>query len=117
MRPAHRGRDVDNVSAAPQPIPPIAAHRAAQLTDAVARVDVLPCSISVPMRLLELKRNPNSTMAQYASALTFDPALVAKVLGLVNSAAFKPAKPITRVSQALVMIGLKNLLPLAFGAA
>jgi diguanylate cyclase (GGDEF)-like protein len=105
------------VSAAQQPIPPIATHRAAQLREAVSKVDVLPCTISVPMRLLELKRNPNSTMAQYASALTFDPSLVAKVLGLVNSAAFKPVKPITRVSQALVMIGLKNLLPLAFGAA
>ena len=69
------------------------------------------------MRLLELQRDPTATMDKFAEAVSCDPSLVAKILGLVNSAAFHPVKPITRVSHALVMIGLKNLLPLVFGAS
>jgi diguanylate cyclase (GGDEF)-like protein len=95
----------------------MAVHRGEQLAAAVSEIALLPSTLAVPMRLLELQRNPAATMEQFAGVLSFDPALVARILGLVNSAAFKPAKPITRVSQALVMIGMKNLLPLVFGAS
>jgi diguanylate cyclase (GGDEF)-like protein len=56
-------------------------------------------------------------MEQFGEAISADPSLVSKIMGLVNSAAFKPAKPVTRLSRALVMIGLKNLLPLVFGVS
>src|SRR5262249_45160704 len=51
----------------------------------------------------------------FAEAISADPSLSAKLLALANSAAFSPAKPVTRISQAVSMIGLKNLLPLVFG--
>jgi HD-like signal output (HDOD) protein len=100
-----------------RPIPPIAAHRREQLLAAISQIAMLPSTLAVPMRLLELQRDKTTTMDKFAAAVSCDPSLVAKILGLVNSAAFKPAKPIARVSQALVMIGLKNLLPLVFGAS
>jgi len=56
-------------------------------------------------------------MEQYGEAISADASLVSKIMGLVNSAAFKPAQPITKLSRALVMIGLKNLLPLVFGVS
>jgi diguanylate cyclase (GGDEF)-like protein len=56
-------------------------------------------------------------MEQFGEAISADASLVSKIMGLVNSAAFKPARPVTRLSQALVMIGLKNLLPLVFGVS
>lgn len=103
--------------AARRTITPIAAHRREQLLASVSQIALLPSTLGVPMRLLELQRDQTATMDKFADAVSCDPSLVAKILGLVNSAAFKPAKPITRISQALVMIGLKNLLPLVFGAS
>ena len=70
-----------------------------------------------PMKVLQLHRKGNATMDQYAEAICADASLVSKIMGLVNSAAFRPAQPITKLSHALVMIGLKNLLPLVFGVS
>lgn len=103
--------------AAAKTIPPIAAHRREQLLASLSQIALMPSTLAVPMKLLELQRDKTTTMDKFAAAVSCDPSLVAKILGLVNSAAFKPAKPITKVSQALVMIGLKNLLPLVFGAS
>jgi diguanylate cyclase (GGDEF)-like protein len=80
-------------------------------------VALLPSTLVVPMRVLVLHRRDNVEMSQYAEVIGADPSLVAKILGLVNSAAFKPAQPITKLTQALVMIGLRNLLPLVFGVS
>jgi diguanylate cyclase (GGDEF)-like protein len=67
------------------------------------------------MRVLQLHRKPNAPAQEFADAISADAALAAKVLALVNSAAFKPAARVTKVTQAVSMIGLKNLLPLVFG--
>ncbi|MDB5298752.1 MAG: hypothetical protein JWO87_415 [Phycisphaerales bacterium] len=67
------------------------------------------------MKVLELKRSLSAGVAEFAEVISTDPALTAKVLALANSAAFSPQSPVTRLSVAIGMIGLRNLLPLVFG--
>jgi diguanylate cyclase (GGDEF)-like protein len=101
--------------------PPPASHRAqqrrGQLFELAGNVSLLPSTLVAPMKVLQLHRGGNATMVQFGEAIAADPSLVSKIMGLVNSAAFKPANPITKLSHALVMIGLKNLLPLVFGVS
>ncbi len=91
--------------------------RREQLFELAESVALLPSTLVAPMKVLQLHRRGDANMEQYGEAICADASLVSKIMGLVNSAAFKPAQPITKLSRALVMIGLKNLLPLVFGVS
>lgn len=93
----------------------LADRRRRQLSDAVAELRVLPTTVAVPMRILQLQHDPKSSLADFGAALSADPSLTSKVLGLANSAACAPGRTITKVSEAVTLIGLKNLLSLVFG--
>ena len=93
----------------------LADRRRRQLSDAVADLRLLPTTVSVPMKILQLQRDPNAGVADFGRALSADPSLTTKVLGLANSAACAPTRPITKISEAISRIGLKNLLSLVFG--
>jgi diguanylate cyclase (GGDEF)-like protein len=80
-------------------------------------VALLPATLVVPMRVLQLHRRDAGELEEYGDVLSADPSMVAKVLGLVNSPAFAPAMPVTKLSAALEMIGLQNLLPMLFGVS
>jgi diguanylate cyclase (GGDEF)-like protein len=67
------------------------------------------------MKILQLQRSNTAKLADFGMALSADPSLTSKVLALANSAACAPPKPITKVSEAITRIGLKNLLSLVFG--
>ena len=96
---------------------PLTVRRRKSVDDIVESLRILPTSVTVPMRVLQLQRSETSSVKDYADALMTDPALAAKVLAMVNSAAFHPTQPITRVSDAVNMIGMKNLLSLVFGSS
>lgn len=93
----------------------LADRRRKQLLDAVAELRLLPTTVSVPMKILQLQRNPNTHLSEYCAALVTDPSLTSKVLALANSAALAPGRTITKVSEAIARIGVKNLLSLVFG--
>jgi diguanylate cyclase (GGDEF)-like protein len=93
----------------------LADRRRKQLSDAIAELRLLPTTVSVPMRILQLQRDPAAGLADFANALLADPSLTTKVLALANSAACAPARPVTKVTEAVARIGLKNLLSLVFG--
>jgi diguanylate cyclase (GGDEF)-like protein len=77
---------------------------------------VMPTAIHVPARIMQLYRSPNSPpLEKFAEVLVADAALSVKVLELANSAWFCPTRTVTKVSDALRMIGLSNVLPLLFG--
>jgi diguanylate cyclase (GGDEF)-like protein len=101
----------------PTPIPHRSQQRREQLFGLAGALSLLPSTLVAPMKVLQLHRRGNATMEQFGEAICADPSLVSKIMGLVNSAAFKPVHPITKPSHALVMIGLKNLLPLVFGVS
>ena len=93
----------------------LADRRRKQLSDAVAELRLLPTTVSVPMKILQLQRDPAATVADFGTALLADPSLTTKVLALANSASCAPARPVTKITEAITRIGLKNLLALVFG--
>ena len=52
-----------------------------------------------------------------AAALQWDPRLAAKVLSIANSALYAPPKPIDRLDEAIVLIGLRELRSVILAAA
>ncbi len=78
---------------------------------------VMPTTASIPLRILELQRVPTANNAHYAEALKADPSLCTRLLAFANSAWFHPTKPITRVSDAIAMIGLKKTVSLVLATA
>jgi diguanylate cyclase (GGDEF)-like protein len=94
--------------------PKVADQRRKQLEVVLDGLNLLPTSMVVPMEGLRLQRITSTNLSDYAAAIGKDAGLTARVIGLVNSAAFAPVSPITRLSQAVPLIGLKNLMPLIF---
>lgn len=105
------------MDAKPVRVSPLVESRRRTLEALAAGVKLLPSAFAVPLRVLELKRKPNTSIAEIAQAISVEPTLSARVLSLANSAAFAPPVPITRVTIAAAMIGLNNLLPLIFGVS
>ncbi|HWP39816.1 MAG TPA: HDOD domain-containing protein [Tepidisphaeraceae bacterium] len=94
----------------------LARARQDQVMALIQALPVMPTAVNVPVRIMQLYRDPNSPpIERFAEVLVADAALSAKVLELANSAFFCPSKPITRVSDALRRIGLSNMLPLLLG--
>ena len=83
----------------------------------LGQLTVLPTSMHVPMRILQLHKSPNSDIKHFAEAISADASLAVKVLSLANSSWFSPRKPVVKVRDAISMIGLNNLLPLLFGVS
>jgi len=85
-------------------------------------VDKVTDLLSLPdaaMRLNELLADPDAANAEIAEVVTMDPALAARVLRAVNSAAFGLQRHVDTISKAIVMIGTSELhsLVLATSAA
>lgn len=79
-------------------------------------ITVLPSAVHVPLRIMQLYRSRSSPgIDKFAEVIVADAALSGKVLQLANSAWFSRTRTITKISDALRMIGLNNLLPLLFG--
>jgi HD-like signal output (HDOD) protein len=53
--------------------------------------------------------NPATTANQIAEIILKEPSLGMRILSLVNSAFYKPTKPITTISQAIIQIGMKPI--------
>lgn len=87
-----------------------------KLRKLVESIDVLPSTARVPMRILELHRCKTSTLQQYGEALMSDASLSSRILSLANSAwAGQGNKAVTKISDAIRLIGVNNLMPLLFG--
>src|SRR5438045_3685216 len=83
---------------------------AARVSDQAHNTRPLTDSLSA-----QIPRDPKYNLSEVSAALSGDPSLVSKVLGMANSAACAPRRTITKVSEAITLIGLKNLLSLVFG--
>ncbi len=67
-----------------------------------AEVPTFPASV---IRSLEALRSPDSAATDVASVLGMDPGLTVRLLKLVNSAGYSPARPVTSVDQAVAVAG------------
>ncbi len=87
------------------------------VADLLENITALPTTATIPLKLLQLQRSRSSSLAQFADILAADPCLCGKVLSLANSAWFSPPRAITKLSEAIGMIGLRNLIPLVLASA
>jgi putative nucleotidyltransferase with HDIG domain/diguanylate cyclase (GGDEF)-like protein len=75
----------------------------------------LPSLPLVAVRLLELTLDDHSSADDLARVIETDPALAAKVLRIVNSAAYGLHRKIASVSQAVALLGFAGIRALALG--
>jgi len=83
----------------------------------IETLDVLPTTVHVPVRLLDLRRKGSAGATDFADILSADPALSARVLALANSASYAPVRPIIRLGDAVSIVGLNNLFSFVFGVS
>ena len=88
--------------------------KSTEITDSIKKriLDEVRSLPTFPENVLELQAlcgNPETTIEAISDRLSLDPSLTADVLKLSNSAAFITGKRISRIDEAIVIIGLKNL--------
>lgn len=81
----------------------------AKLKKSLSRSGDFPTSAKVVAELRSLAMNPATTANQIAEIILKEPSLGMRILSLVNSAFYKPTKPITTISQAIIQIGMKPI--------
>lgn len=75
----------------------------------VGRVDALPAAPRMYFQLAKLMRDPDVGLTRIADELSEDPALVARVLRLCNSAYFSAGREITDTRSAVARLGLQTV--------
>ncbi len=78
-------------------------------------VQTIPVYSPVLARLLEIFSSENTSMEVLSQVVNTDPALSARVLGLVNSAGYGLVHPVTNLSEAVVYLGVDGVKRLALG--
>jgi HD-like signal output (HDOD) protein len=68
-----------------------------------------PVSAKVINEISSLVKDPNTTADQLSTVILKDPTLGARLLSVVNSSLYSPGKPIMKVSQAIVHLGMGQL--------
>jgi HD-like signal output (HDOD) protein len=81
----------------------------AKLKKSLSKSGDFPTSAKVVAELRALAMNPATTANQIAEIILKEPSLGMRILSLVNSAFYKPTKPITTISQAIIQIGMKPI--------
>ncbi|WP_328986805.1 HDOD domain-containing protein [Thiorhodovibrio winogradskyi] len=76
------------------------------LVKSTGKLLAIPRVVGEVMRLLD---NPDSAQARIAKTLAQDPALVAMLLRLANSAAFSPSRTVDSVDRALALLGREQV--------
>ncbi|HLP84725.1 MAG TPA: HDOD domain-containing protein [Phycisphaerales bacterium] len=69
----------------------------------------------VAIKLLEISRNKNAQLADYAKLIRNDQAVSGRVLRLANSAFFAQRRPVTTIDRACVVLGTDRLKAVALG--
>jgi HD-like signal output (HDOD) protein len=84
-----------------------------KIRDVVAHFDALPSAPKLYWEITEAASRPNTSLGDIATIVEKDPALVAKLLQLVNSAYFGLAFSVTSIRQAVQYLGLDLIKGLA----
>lgn len=69
----------------------------------------------VALRILDLGRDPDAQLKDYAEVVKTDPGLSGRLLKLANSALFAQRKPVTAVDRACLLLGLERLRAISLG--
>jgi diguanylate cyclase (GGDEF)-like protein len=79
------------------------------LPEAIAKSDRLPSMPAVAMEVLRLSEDENAGLDEYASVISRDPALAAKLLKLSNSALFSFGGEVTTLEKATLVLGMRTV--------
>ncbi len=80
-------------------------------------VDALPPLPAVALRVMQVAQDPRSSASQLALVVAADPALSARVLRVANSAAYRRAREVSSVQEALVVLGFVQARNIAISMA
>lgn len=84
------------------------------IVDKVAGISTLP---RIALKIVELAKDQDATLRDMANVIQADPALTARVLRLVNSAAFALSKKLTSLDEAVNYLGMKGVRNMALTAS
>lgn len=77
-----------------------------QLIEKFKKIKTLPHIVT---RLVQLVNDEDSTLQDFEEVIRLDPALVARLLILVNSSYFGLTRKVDSISRAVALLGMKNL--------
>jgi HD-like signal output (HDOD) protein len=69
----------------------------------------LPSPSGTALAIMQLVQKDNATMQKLVNLVQVDPALTARILRFVNSAAFGARRPIITINDAVMMIGMQSV--------
>jgi len=81
----------------------------ATLLDRISTSDDLPSLPSVAIEVLRLTRSPDTTLEDITEVIQNDPALSAKMLKVVNSSLFGLSRPVSSITQAISLLGIRTV--------
>ena len=82
----------------------------------IASISGLPPFPEVARRVLQLSRDPNSSQKEIAEVLKYDDAITANCLKLCNSSYYSLSVKVFSMTQAVNMLGLKNIIMIALAS-
>jgi putative nucleotidyltransferase with HDIG domain len=80
-------------------------------------VESLPPLPAVALKVMQVAQDPKSSASDLAIVISSDPGLSARILKIVNSAAYRRSREITSVQEALVMLGFVQARNVAISGA
>ncbi|HXE53651.1 MAG TPA: GGDEF domain-containing protein [Tepidisphaeraceae bacterium] len=86
-----------------------------QLLNRVRQCESLPTLPAVAVQVLELVQDPDTDIPRLARLVSKDPALSSKILRTVNSSLYGRPNKISKLTQALTMLGLQTVRVLVLG--
>jgi HD-like signal output (HDOD) protein len=108
---------VANTPVAPQPPDLSFAEAKAVVTSAIRKVTTLATLPEITSRIVMTVEDPRSTASQLHKIISHDPALVSRILKVVNSAFYGLPGQIGSVERAIVLLGLNAVKNLAVAAS
>jgi HD-like signal output (HDOD) protein len=88
---------------------------ATMLGDKLSAIEELPALPLVLQQVQKIMALPKSNMNQIAAVMAKDQALASKTIKLVNSAFYGMSKPVSSITQAIVILGLNTVNNLMLG--
>lgn len=88
---------------------------AEELEIKLSSIEQLPALPLVLRQVQKIMDNPKSNMNQIAMVIAKDQALASKTIKLVNSAFYGMSKPVSSITQAIVILGLNTVTNLMLG--
>ena len=86
-----------------------------QLANRVRKYEGLPSLPAIAVQVLELVRHSNCDIPQLARLISKDPALASKILRTINSSMYVRPNKVSKLTQALTLLGLQTVRVLVLG--